>query len=177
MTKSLGRKLALILAVMALVVLWAAPVPAISSAANQDASGKLDLWFVTAGKANRNGIGRFALGTEKRLRCRYLRSSKDRSLKWSFDDGRDGDFDLVGKFVCTRGHLLFHLRGTQTHNVYEPIEPKKGRKTLLVRVPLDLAELRARHLSVVAKSKDGQSPGCSEPCRDRLPESGLFDVY
>jgi hypothetical protein len=30
MTKSLGRKLALILAVMALVALWAASVPAIS---------------------------------------------------------------------------------------------------------------------------------------------------
>lgn len=177
MTKSLSRQLALLLALMTLVALWAVPTPAISSTARQDSQGKIQILFVKA-SGSRNGIGRFEIGTEKRLRCRYLRPSKDRSLKWSFDDGRDGDFDLVGKFLCTKGHLLFLLRGTQTRNMYEPIQPKRAnRRSLVVRFTLDLAEFKASHLWAVAKSRDGQSSACTKPCRDRAPDSGYLHVY
>ncbi|MDQ3783567.1 MAG: hypothetical protein M3360_01550 [Actinomycetota bacterium] len=177
MTKSLRRGLVLALAPIVLVALCMPPAPAISSTGHKDAQGKLNIVFVKA-SSSRDGIGRFELGTEKRVRCRYLRTTKVRSLKWLFDDGRDGGFDLKGKFVCTKGHLFFHMRGTRTQNRYEPIRPKRpGRRSLVVRFPLDLAELRAKHLWAAAKSRDGQSPGCTKPCRDRAPDSGFLNVY
>ncbi len=177
MTKSLSRSLGVMLVGVAMIALWALSAPAISSAGHGDSQGRIYIVFAKA-SGDRNGFGRFEIGTEKRLRCRYLRRSKDRSLKWSFDDGRDGDFDLVGRFVCTKGSLLFYLRGTRPRNIYEPIQPNRpDRKSTVVRFSLDLEELRANHLSAVVKSRDHQSPGCTKPCRDRVPDSGYLRVY
>lgn len=173
LTRSPNLRLVLLLILIASVAKGAVASPAGAG----DGQGKIDIVFVKA-SGNRNGTGRFELGTEKRLRCRYLRPAKDRRLKWSFDDARDGDFDLVGRFLCKEGHLLFLLRGTRTHNRYEPIQPRRpSRRSLVVRFPLDVRELGARHLSTVAKSRDAQSPGCVMPCRDRAPDSGFLHVY
>lgn len=171
MTKSLNCRPAFALALTMSVALWMFPETAISSAGNKKSQGKLQFLGISFNAPKKaNGIGRFTMTMQKRFHCRYLRQTKVRSLRWLFDDGGDGDFDLIGKFVCKRKGLRFHLRGTRTHNRYEPIRPKRpNRRTLQVGVPLDLAEFRARRFSAVARSRDAQSPGCSEPCKDRLP--------
>lgn len=167
MTKICNCRLVLALAIS--VALWMRPNTAIASTGYKEGQGKFQFSFISFGEEP-NGIGRFTMVMKRRVRCRFLRPTKDRSLRWLFDDGGDGDFDLIGRFVCKRKQLRFYLRGTRTQNRYEPIRPKRpDLRTLKVGVPLDLAEFRAKRFSAVAKSRDAQSPGCSEPCRDRLP--------
>ncbi len=175
MARSSSRMVALVL--LTSVALWGTAAPGITSAGSRSGQGKLEIVFVKA-SGTRDGIGRFELGTEKRVRCRYLRPRKDRSLRWSFDDGGDGDFDLVGRFACIESRLLFLLRGRSTHRKYESIRTRRpSRRSLAVRFSLELKELRAKHLLAVAKSRDSQSPACATSCKDRAPDSGFLHVY
>ncbi len=175
MTKPCNCRLAFFLALMISVGLWVVvPATEISSAGHKESQGKLQFNFISFGEEP-NGIGRFTMVMKRRVRCRFLGPTKNRSLKWLFDTDWDGDFDLKGRFECAEGGLLFFLRGTRTHNRYEPIPTKRPtRRSLQVRVPPDLAELRGRKTpSAVAKSRDAQSPGCRhQPCKHRRPPRG-----
>ncbi len=176
MTKLLSCRLALALGPMILVAFLIVPATTMSSASAKEGQGKLRFsFFIFKAPEKRSGIGRYTMYMKKPLRCRYLEPAKDRSLKLLFDNGRDGDFDLKGKFVCTEGRLLLFLRGTQTHNRYEPIRPERlSPSDLRVGIPLDLAELKGwKYPTSVARSRDAPLTrmqravlGSSEPLLD-----------
>ena len=168
MTKSPSCRLALALAPMIVVPFLTVPATAISSPDNQERRGKLQFSFFIFKK--HRGIGHYTIGMKEPFRCRYLEPSKDRSLKLLLDNSRDGDYDLKSKFVCRQRRLLLFLRGTQSHNSYEPIRPKRlDPSALQVGIPLDLEELKGwRYPTSVVRSRDAQSPACNDPCWDRM---------
>ncbi len=147
-----------------------------------DTAGRLDITLLRATGA-RHGIGHFRIETQRRFRCRTLRLGKPNRLKLLFDDRRDQDVDLVGRFYCSkangRNHWFLRLHGPTTGSHYEALHATRpNRHTLKVTVPLDLAEFVAVHMGVVASSKDATAPACaSEPCRDRAPDVGNLKVY
>ena len=160
---------------MALMV-PSSPAWAISRGDPNDSDSRLDIRLISE-HASPNPGGGLTIRTFRRWRSRYLRDRLPTNLKWKFDDGDDGDWDLVGRFRFTHGALRFFLRGTDSGNVYEPIRARRpDRKTVRVRFAFDITELRSNRLSVVAKSFDG-GPDCSgDPCKDRAPDTGRMDV-
>jgi hypothetical protein len=147
-----------------------------------DTPGPLDITLLKA-SGTRHGIGHFRIETQHRFRCRKLKLGKPNRLKLLFDDGRDHDVDLVGRFLCSKddsgNQWSLRLHGPSTGNHYEDLHARRpNRHTLKVIVPLDLLEFAAPHMGVFARSKDATAPTCStEPCRDRAPDVGNLKVY
>jgi hypothetical protein len=167
----------------AAVVAFTLPVFAITAANAaerrdpKDTDGRLDIVFTRA-TGDKGDVGHLKIGTEDRWRCGYLKRNRNTSLRWVFDDGRDGDIDLVGKFVCREDVLNFNLRGPDTGNRYEPLTVQRpNRRTVKVNVPFDLVEFEDNHMGVVARSKDGEAPACETPCSDRAPNKSSMKVY
>ena len=112
-------------------------------------------------------VGTLKLVTDSEFGCGLLAPKKPNSLRWLFDDGRDGDIDLKGNFVCRKKKLMFELKSKKTK--YESIRAKRPSKdTIKVTFTFDLAELKSKHLNVTAKSKDKTSPGCATACSDTV---------
>ena len=168
------------LAAALIVVLSLFPIAAVMAAERRDpkdADGRLDIVLIVA-TGDKGEVGHLTIRTEDRWRCRYLKRSRNTSLKWLFDDRRDGDTDLIGRFVCRKGRLSFNLRGPDTGNHYEPLKVRRpNRRTTKVNVPFDLAEFEGAHMGVAARSKDGEAPACETPCVDRAPNMGTMRVY
>ena len=143
----------------------------------EDSDGRLDIVLIKA-SGDRGELGHFTLRTENPWRCNYLKRSKDTSLRWLFDDGRDGDFDLVGRVVCVNSELVLRLHGPDTGNRYEDISVRRpNRRTAKVDVPLDLIEFDATHAGAVARSRDKEAPSCDSICTDRAPNQGTLKIY
>ena len=166
--------------VVVIAVLSLLPITAANAAERQDpkdAEGRLDIVLVVA-NGEKGDVGHLTVRTENRWRCRYLKGSRETSLKWLFDDRRDGDIDLIGRFVCRKGTLSFNLRGPDTGNQYEPLAVRRpNRRTAKVNVPLDLVEFEGAHMGVRARSKDGEASACEMPCVDRAPNNGSMKVF
>jgi hypothetical protein len=145
---------------------------------NRVHKGRLHIAALRA-NGSRHGTGHFRIETERRFGCRKLNVGKPNRMKLLFDDKRDGDADLIGKFLCSKGHWSLHLHGPSTGNRYEALHATRpNRRTLKVTVPLDLRELKGRHMGVYARSKDASSPACTpKACRDRTPRAGSLKVY
>jgi hypothetical protein len=159
---------------IALMVL-SPPAWAISRGDANDSASRLDIRLISENANARRG-GALTIRTFGWWGNRYLRDDLPTNLRWRFDDGDDGDFDLVGKFRFTHGALRFFLRGTETGNIYEPLPARRpDRRSVRVRFAFDIEELPSNRLSVVANSFDAGS-GCSDPCRDRAPNTGRMDV-
>jgi hypothetical protein len=149
-----------------------------------DTPGRLDITLLRA-RGARHGVGHFRIETQHRFRCRKLKLGKPNRLKLMFDDRRDHDVDLVGRFLCSKDdsgnhHWSLRLHGPSTGSHYEDLAARRpNRHTLKVIVPLDLAEFAAPHMGVFARSKDATAPACrsAEPCRDRAPDVGNLKVY
>jgi hypothetical protein len=156
------------------VMVLSPPAWAISRGDANDSDSRLDIRLISENARPRPG-GALTIRTFGRWASRYLRDGLPTNLKWRFDDGDDGDWDLVGKFRFTDGALRFFLRGTDSGNIYEPIRARRpDRKSVRVRFAFDLVELRSNRLSVVANSSEGGCPG--DPCRDRAPDTGRMDI-
>jgi Right handed beta helix region len=143
-----------------------------------DTGGRLDI-AVLRGTGGRHGTGHFKIETQRRFGCRTLKLGKPNRLELLFDDRRDGDADLIGKFRCSKGHWTLRLHGPSSGNHYEALHATRpNRHTLKVTVPLDLRELKGTHMGVYARSKDATAPGCrAQSCRDRAPKAGSLKVY
>ncbi|MFN2593733.1 MAG: hypothetical protein ABR579_02450 [Actinomycetota bacterium] len=142
-----------------------------------DADGFLDIASI-AYQGTPHSTGTLTIKTYEGYSCNYLKASRNAYLKWFLDDGKDGDFELVGKFVCRSNKLYMDLRGKKSGNHYEPIRAKrKNAKTTKVTFPFDLSEMKSKHLGAVAKSKDGVNASCSTPCLDRAPDDGEMSLY
>jgi hypothetical protein len=143
----------------------------------EDTDGRLDIVLIKV-SGDKGELGHFTLRTEDPWRCSLLKRSKDTSLKWLFDDARDRDRDLVGKFLCINSKLIFRLHGPDTGNRYEDISVgRPNRRTAKIDVPLDLVEFQANHAGAAAKSRDNEAPACDSPCKDRAPDSGTLKIY
>ncbi|MDP9225272.1 MAG: right-handed parallel beta-helix repeat-containing protein [Actinomycetota bacterium] len=142
-------------------------------------AGRLDIARLNA-RGSRHGTGHFKIATQRRFRCQTLKLSKPNHLKLLFDDRRDGDADLVGRFFCSKGssrnHWFLRLHGPSTGSHYEALRATRpNRHTLKVTVPLDLREFKGTHMGVFARSKDA---ACNpNACRDRAPHNGSLKVY
>jgi hypothetical protein len=160
---------------MAVMVL-SPPAWAISRGDANDSDSRLDIRLISEHARPRPGGG-LTMRMFRRWGSRYLRDALPTNLRWRFDDGDDGDWDLVGRFRFTDGALRFFLRGPDTGNVYEPIRARRpDRKSVRVRFAFDIEELQSNRLSVVANSFDG-GPDCPrDPCRDRAPDNGRMDI-
>jgi hypothetical protein len=147
-----------------------------------DTAGKLDITLLRATGA-RHGVGHFRIETQRRFRCRKLKLGKPNRLRLLFDDRRDQEIDLVGRFYCAResgrNRWFLRLHGPSTGSHYEELHvTRPNRHAVKVTVPLDLTEFVAVHMGVVATSKDATAPACTpEPCRDRAPDVGNLKVY
>jgi parallel beta-helix repeat protein len=148
-----------------------------------DTPGRLDITLLHA-TGTRHGTGHLRVKLQHRLRCRKLKLGDSNRLRLLFDDGRDGDLDLVGRFYCSRGsdarnHWFLRLRGPSTGSRYKRLHAtRSSRHTLKVAVSLDLKEFRSTHMGVVASGKDATAAACdSKSCRDRAPDVGSLKVY
>jgi hypothetical protein len=162
---------------IAVCLIVASPAGAISRGDPNDSDSRLDIRLISENADPGTG-GSLTIRTFGRWRSRYLRDSRPTGLKWKFDDGDDGDFDLVGKFRFVRGELRFFLRGIETENRYESIRARRlDRRSVRVRFSFDIEELQSNDLSIVATSFDAAAGTCSsDPCRDRAPNSSRMDV-
>ncbi|MDQ3878389.1 MAG: hypothetical protein M3290_08600 [Actinomycetota bacterium] len=177
-SRARARSIALALGVLVAVISAAPALGARSSATDpDDAGGFLDIATI-AYHGTRHSTGTLTIKTYEGFSCNYLKPGRDAYLKWLFDDGKDGDFELVGKFVCRSNKLYMDLRGKKSGNNYEPIKAKrKNARTTKVTFPFDLPEMKSRHLGLVAKSKDGVNAACDPVCLDRAPDSGEMPAY
>lgn len=170
------------------VLLGAVLVPSSAHAATSsrtdpagDVPGPLDIVRI-AFRGDPGSLGAFTIRTSKRWRCAFLRPGVMTDLRWRFDGDADGDIDLVGRFTCLQTadgrRLVFHLRGTDSGNHYEPIlATRPDRRSVRVRFPLDLTEIDGTHLRAVVRSSDAVTEGCVVACVDRAPDRGKFRVY
>lgn len=163
-------------------VLLALALPAgaaeIATTDPDDVAGKLDLRELSF-EAERNGAGFFTVKTHDAFGCNYLKKGKPNRLKLLFDDGRDGDVDLVGRFECMDGTLLMFLHGKESGNNYEPLKAKRPtRKVAKVAFQLDIAEFESDTMGVKVRSVDGTAEGCTDdPCKDGIPAKGSVKAY
>jgi hypothetical protein len=113
-------------------------------------------------------VGTLKMVTDDEFGCGLLKQSKPNYLKWLFDDGRDGDVDLKGNIVCKNKKLFLMLKSKK--NRYEAIRVKRPSKDVVkATFSFDLAEFKANHLDVTAKSKDATSIGCTTvACKDTV---------
>jgi hypothetical protein len=158
-------------------------IPAVPAHAAQetdpdDKDGFLDLAVLKA-KGDKGEIGTFTIETHDGFACNYLKADGKNHLKLVFDDGRDGDADLVGRFECLENKLFMFLHGSDTGSDYEPIRAERPKaKITRVRVPLDLIEFERAHMGVKVLAKDNTNVDCKpEACKDRIPSSGNLKVY
>jgi hypothetical protein len=169
------------LAVMLVVSVLAPPAAAAKAEDPNDVDGKLDIRLISF-KGAAGGTGTVKLKTQNPWGCKFLRQGVKTSLNWYFDDGEDGDNDLIGKFVCINANsdnpkLILKLHGPDTDNRYEPVPAKKpDKKTVKATFPFDLPEFESDHASAHARSKDAISEGC-DVCVDRAPDTGGMTLY
>jgi hypothetical protein len=169
------------LAVVLVLSILAPPAAAAKEEDPNDAGGKLDIRLISF-KGQAGGTGTVKLRTQNPWGCKFLRRGVMTSLNWYFDDGEDGDNDLIGKFVCVNANsdnpkLILKLHGPDSDNTYEPVPAKKpDKKTVKVTFPFDLAEFESDHASAHARSKDAISQGC-DVCVDRAPDTGGMTLY
>jgi hypothetical protein len=147
-----------------------------------DSNGLLDMRALGLVYDSGTGVLTLKIRTQQTWGCKFLRSGVKTSLNWYFDDGADGDVDLTGKFVCVEPNkdpqLAFKLHGNDSGNNYELITAKRpNHKTVVVKMPTDLAEFESDHASASARSTDGISEGCDDKCPDRAPDSGGYTIY
>lgn len=142
-----------------------------------DVSGFLDLALLKS-VAEEGGPGFFTIKTHEGFACNYLKPNGKNYLKLQFDDGRDGDIDLVGVFECADNKLMFLLHGKETGNNYEPLRAKRPKaKVTKVSFQLDLAEFESDTMGVIVRSKDGTNVDCDPVCKDSIPENGSLKAY
>jgi hypothetical protein len=166
-----------VVAMIAAIVLAATSAQAAKKHDPEDTDGRLDIVLVAA-SGDEGELGHFTLRTEDPWRCSYLKRSRDTSLRWLFDDARDDDFDLAGRFVCINTNLVFRMHGPDSGNRYEDISVRRpNRRTAKINVPLDLVEFDANHAGGVARSRDEEAPSCETVCKDRAPDSGTLKIY
>ena len=172
------RILSLALGLILAVVVAAPALGAHVSATDpDDVEGFLDVAQI-AYRGTPHATGTLTIKTYEGFSCNYLKASRDAFLKWLFDDGNDGDFELVGTFVCRSNKLYLDLHGKKSGNNYEPIRAKrKNARTTKVTFPFDLTEMKSKHLGLVVRSKDGVNTACSPACRDRAPDTGEMQAY
>ena len=171
------RKLAFAAAVLAgLLVTQAAPAAELFDA--DDSASRLDLRKVEV-VAEHGGTGTVKVVTYGKWKSRFLRDANPTTLRVLFDDGADGDADLVGNFRYKRGALLLFLRSADGSNHYEPVPAERNnRRSVSATFPFDVTELASDDLSVWARIVDAASSGCREAvCRDRGPDSGGVRPY
>jgi hypothetical protein len=153
----------------------ATPAWAVNRGDPNDSDSQLDIRLISVN--GDSGGGAMTIRTFERWHSRYLRDARPTNLRWLFDDGDDGDIDLIGTFRRTNGRLLFFLNGTDTGNHYEPIRARRpDPKSVRVRFSFDIAELRSRNLSVLARSFSAGGDCPVDKCRDRAPNTGRMDV-
>ena len=146
-----------------------------------DSDGRLDIVEISF-KGAAGATSTVKLKTQNPWGCKFLRQGVKTSLNWYFDDGEDGDNDLIGKFVCVNAgsakpKLIMKLHGPDTGNHYEPVPAKKpNKKTVKATFPFDLAEFESDHASAHARSKDAITEGC-DVCVDRAPDTGGLSLY
>jgi hypothetical protein len=169
----LVKRIAAVIGIALMVV--ATPAWAISRGDPNDSDSQLDIRLISIN--GDSGGGSMTIRTFERWHSRYLGDARRTNLRWLFDDGDDGDVDLIGTFRHTNRRLRFFLKGTDTGNRYEPIRARRpDRKTVRVRFSFDIAELRSGNLSVSARSSSAEADCPVDKCRDRAPNTGRIDV-
>jgi hypothetical protein len=166
-------------AVSVLCLLFVAlPAHAAEDTDPDDKAGFLDLAELIA-EGDKGEVGKFTIKTHEGFACNYLKPSSDNYLKLVFDDRRDGDADLVGRFKCIDNALMLFLHGSETGSDYEPIRADRPRaKVTRVSVPMDLLEFEGNHMGVKVLAKDATNVDCKpDACKDRIPSSGDLKVY
>jgi hypothetical protein len=170
----LVKRMAAVVGIALMVV--ATPAWGISRGDPNDSDSRLDIRLISENAEPGVG-GAMTIRTFGRWHSRYLRDALPTSLKWKFDDGDDGDVDLVGNFRYKNGALRLFLRGPDTGNRYEPIRARRpNRRMVRVRFSFDIAELQSSNLSVMASSVVAGLECPDDPCRDRAPNTGRMDV-
>lgn len=174
----MGRRLICVSSIVTLVLALAIP-PAFAVAEEDPADSglKIDIARI-AFREDPEDVGRLTIRAHSRWKCRHLRPAAKTQLKWLFDGSGDNAFDLVGNFVCRDRKLLFNLRSTDGSNKYESIvATRPNRRSVRVKMPLDLVELDSNNLDLVVKSKDLSGVTCIEDCVDRAPDQGRMHAY
>jgi hypothetical protein len=168
----------LLLTLTALLVAALAP-PAAAAQRSDPADSGLDLDIsLIKFVENPEDVATLTIRTHSGWKCGALRPAAKRSLKWFFDGSGDNGFDLVGKFVCRDGTLVFELRSTDGGSQYEPLVAERpNRRTVKVTMTLDLPQLDSNNLDLVAKSADTSGETCIEDCLDRAPNTGRMKAY
>ena len=114
---------------------------------------------------------KLGLRTFGKFHCGYLGFRRHTSVRWLFDNRRDGSFDLAGRFLCRQHRLVFLLHGTRSGNNYEPLPVRRpSLRRLVVRMSLGLPEVSGRHLALQARSWDREA--CTPACKSRVAFKG-----
>ena len=176
------RKLMLVALSVLVVAVFSGPAGGTTASDPNDADGVFDMEKIGIVYDSGTGVLTLKIRTFHGWGCRYLRQSQETALNWYFDDGEDGDNDLIGKFVCVKAGknptLIFKLHGTDSGNNYESLKAKRpNHHTVTVKMPTDLTELEAEHMRVHARSSNGVDDGCDSTCVDRAPDTGGVRAY
>src|SRR5918999_834002 len=127
------RLVPLVFALVLARAVLAPPVSAAESAEDpNDTEGKLDIRLISF-KGAAGASSTVKIKTQNPWGCKFLRQGVKTSLNWYFDDGEDGDNDLIGKFVCVNANsnkpkLILKLYGPDSGNQYEPVPAKRPDK-------------------------------------------------
>jgi hypothetical protein len=177
------RRLAPVASALLLVVSLLAPPAGAKETATDpnDTEGQLDIVEISF-KGAAGAVSTVKLKTQNPWGCKFLRQGVKTSLNWYFDDGEDGDNDLIGKFVCVKANsdnpkLILKLHGKATGNNYDAVPAKKpNKKTVKATFSFDLPDFESDHASAHARSQDAISEGC-DVCVDRAPDTGGMTIY
>jgi hypothetical protein len=171
-------KKALSLLSAAIVLAIALPAHAATDTDPDDKAGFLDLAELVA-VGDKGDVGTFTIKTHEGYACNYLKPSSDNYLKLMFDDGRDGDTDLVARFKCIDNKMMVFLHGPQTGNTYDEFRADRPKaKVTRTAFSMDLIEFEANHMGVKVLAKDATNVDCKpDACKDRIPSSGDLKVY
>jgi hypothetical protein len=171
------KRVLTLLSVLCLFLL-AFPAHAAEDTDPDDQAGFLDLAELIA-VGEKGDVGTFTIKTHEGYACNYLKPSSDNYLKLVFDERRDGDADLVGRFKCIDNKLMFFLHGSDTGSDYEPFRADRPKaKVTRVAFSMDLLEFEGNHMGVKVLAKDATNVDCKPTaCKDRIPSSGDLKVY
>lgn len=169
------KTLLVLLTATSLVTQSGAVSAAVAKEDPNDVAGKLDVKVIEMvevfdPKTQDVIANKLKIETFGKWRCRYLASAKDTSLKWFLDTEGNSAAEWIGRFVCQNGALVMLFSSTDGSQNLEPLPVKRPNKMKAnVTIPGDFFADVDR---AWAKSKDGEAQACSDPCKDRAPDSG-----
>jgi hypothetical protein len=163
-----------------LVLAMASPAAAVWLRDPTDTPGRLDITWIGAKNDEVNALVKVHVKTRGAYRCRLLAPDGPNRMWLLIDVGRDGDIDVIGRFMCRKGHAFPGGWFIRLSNGSRFGASHSGPDMLVVNIGWEgiPGDQSRNHGSIAVRTRDGQSSPCTSiPCRDRAPNKGWLSVW